>query len=209
MIGDLKSEWVQLSSKFLEDNNRITSLWDEISRYYSGKNRYYHNLKHISNMLKQAKTHQNEIIDFDTLRFAIWYHDIIYKATRKDNETKSSVFAEKRLKSMNFDQKRVKNVQKLIISTKKHEILLHENSDNAYLLDFDLSILGTDWETYLNYTRQIRKEYKIYPDFMYNSGRKKVLQTFLERKSLYFTETYKMRFEAQARKNLNKEISQL
>jgi predicted metal-dependent HD superfamily phosphohydrolase len=40
-------------------------------------------------------------------------------------------------------------------------------------LDADLSILGKDLDTYLAYTKMIRKEYSIYPDFLYKPGRKK------------------------------------
>lgn len=160
-------------------------------------------------MLLQADNFEQGIQDFDALIFAIWYHDIIYKPTKKDNEDKSAIFAENHIKMMLFDQKRLKNIKKLIVSTKKHKIIIGENMDNAYLLDMDLSILGTNWETYENYTQQIRNEYKIYPDFMYKPGRKKVLQHFLVRETLYFTEAYRNKFESQARKNIKKEIELL
>ncbi len=50
--------------------------------------------------------------------------------------------------------------------------------DINYLLDADLSVLGKDRETYLVYTQMIRKEYSIYPDFLYKPGRKKFLNIF-------------------------------
>lgn len=209
MIALLKSKWFELVSNYTKDDTIIASLWDEILKNYTSKNRHYHNLKHIQNMLLYAEDYKTNINDFDAIIFAIWYHDVVYKSTKKDNEEKSAVFAEKSLKKLNFDVKRLENVQKLIISTKKHEIHLDKNKDNAYLLDFDLSILGSDWETYYNYTKQIRKEYKIYPDFMYIAGRKKVIQHFLERETLYFTEAFQNKFEKQARENLKKEIGLL
>lgn len=209
MITELKSKWFNLSSKYVEDKTVIDSLWEDILKYYLEKHRYYHNLSHIQNMLTQAENFKKDITDFDVLLFSIWYHDIIYKSTKKDNEEKSASFAEKCLKSINFEEKRLKNIKNLIVSTKKHQIKIDENDDNAYLLDFDLSILGADWETYQNYIHNIRKEYKIYPDFMYKPGRKKVLLHFLERDNLYFTETYKTRFENAARKNLKREIKLL
>jgi len=132
-----------------------------------------------------------------------------YCDDQKDNEEKSALFAQNCLKFINFDEERLENAQKLIISTKKHEIILDKNEDNAYLLDFDLSILGTDWKIYETYTKQIRKEYKIYPNFIYKPGRKKVLLHFLERETLYFTKAFKNKFENQARKNLQKEIEKL
>ena len=209
MITELKSQWTELASKYSDNQTTINSLWEGILKQYSGKNRHYHNLAHIQNMLLQAEIFKNKIEDFDTLLFSIWYHDIIYKSTKKDNEEKSALFAQKRLKPLNFEDKKLEKVQKLIISTKKHQIILNKNEDNAYLLDFDLSILGTGWETYKKYTKQIRKEYKIYPDFMHKPGRKKVLLHFLERETLYFTEAFRNKLEKQARENLNKEIELL
>ncbi|PKG53640.1 hypothetical protein CXF54_01500 [Olleya sp. 1-3] len=160
-------------------------------------------------MLKQLDETKTEIKDLDSLKFAIWYHDIIYKSTNKDNEEKSALFALNGLKKIDFNLKRTQNVQELILSTKKHTIFKTQNNDNAVLLDLDLSILGTDWNTYKKYISNIRKEYKIYPNFMYNPGRKKVLNHFLERETLYFTEHYKKQYEAQARDNLNREIKLL
>ncbi len=209
MIAQLRSKWINLSSKYAEDEKITITFWDEILKHYTSNNRYYHNLYHIQNMLLQAEEHKSVIEDFDVLVFSIWYHDIIYKSTKKDNEEKSGLFAKKALKKLNIEEKRRENVQKLIISTKKHQIVLDNNQDNAFLLDFDLSILGADWETYKNYTHQIRKEYKIYPDFIYKLGRKKVLRHFLDRETLYFTKAYRLKFEYQARENLLKEIELL
>lgn len=209
MIDWLKNEWQLLTSKYTNNTSLIDDLWLEIKNQYSQKSRYYHNLSHIHNMLLKAEDFKNEIYDFDVLKLTIWYHDIIYKSTKKDNEEKSVVFAKKRLKSLNFDEKRIKIVQNLIISTKKHELILHDNSDNALLLDLDLSILGSSWESYKKYIQNIRKEYKIYPNFMYNPGRKKVLEHFLKRESLYFTDSFKNEYEIQARENLKREIELL
>jgi len=206
MKVDIKSQWFSLASKYTKDDFLINSLWLEISKHYSEKNRYYHTLSHIQNMLHQAKNFEDKIIDFDALLFAIWYHDIIYKSTKKDNEVQSAHFAKTSLENFNVD---IEKIQNLIISTKNHTAILDNNLDNAYLLDFDLSILGSDWEIYKNYTHQIRKEYKIYPNFMYRSGRKKVLRHFLERETLYFTETYQITHENRARQNLEKELEML
>ena len=208
MIDWLKSEWLKLTKNYY-DGPLAESLWKDIELHYTTKDRHYHNLSHIFNMLKQLDQIQTKIEDLDSLRFAIWYHDIIYKSTKKDNEEKSALFALKRLKRINFKPERAQSVEHLILSTKKHNILVTQNNDNAVLLDLDLSILGTDWNTYKKYISNIRKEYKIYPDFMYNPGRKKVLNHFLERENLYFTEHYKKQYEQQARENLSREIKLL
>ena len=157
-------------------------------------------------MLRLCTQCKDELKDLDTVRFSIWFHDLVYKSTNKDNEYKSAVLAKKMLESFSCTSEEIQKVYDFIMSTKNHQILDSSNSDNAYLLDFDLSILGKPWKEYQNYTQQIRKEYKIYPNFLYNRGRKKVLRSFLNRDSLYFTEKYRTLYEAQARENVKREI---
>ncbi|WP_418636490.1 hypothetical protein [Winogradskyella sp.] len=208
MIKWLEDNWQNLSSDYANDS--ITNaLWQTIKLQYTSKNRYYHNLAHLHNMFLQLEDIATAINDLDSLKFAIWYHDIVYKSTNKDNEEQSVLFAEKALKALNYDVFKVEKVRNFIISTKNHELLLAKSNDNAYLLDLDLSILGTNWETYKIYIQNIRKEYKIYPNMLYKPGRKKVLKHFLERDSLFFTEEFKTKFENQARENLKKEIKML
>lgn len=56
-----------------------------------------------------------------------------------------------------------------------------------------------------NYTKQIRKEYSIYPDFLYKPGRKKVLEHFLQLENIFKTDYFKTKYEVQARKNIESE----
>ncbi|PQJ79837.1 HD domain-containing protein [Polaribacter porphyrae] len=208
-IENLHKSWVQLSEKYFKNDAEIAFLWNKIKNNYSSKNRYYHNLMHIASMLEKASENKNEIHNYDELRFAIWFHDIIYTSTSKRNEEKSADFAKSALKNIVKQKIDVKIIYQLIISTKKHQIILNNNFDNAFLLDFDLSILGQEWKIYENYIQNIRKEYKIYPDFLYNPARKKVLLSFLNREKLYFTNKYQDLFEEKARQNLTKEIELL
>lgn len=209
MQNRLYTLWEKLISKYTDDKLFLDYHWEEVKRFYSEEKRYYHNLNHISHMLHFAENDQADLIDYDILQFAIWYHDIVYKATKSNNEEKSADFAQKQLNTLKIDPKRIENCEKLIISTKKHKILNAQNQDNSYLLDWDLAILGTAWETYELYTQKIRKEYAIFPNFMYKKGRRKVLQHFLERPQIYYTEKYHDLWEANARKNIQKELTLL
>ena len=208
-MEDLHKRWLQLAESYFKNASEIVLLWRKIENNYTSKNRYYHNLKHISSMLEQASENKNQIKNYDELLFAIWFHDIIYKSTSKKNEEKSADFATSALKDISKEKLNIDVIYKLIISTKSHQISLNKNSDNAFLLDFDLAILGADWNVYQTYIQNIRKEYNIYPDFLYNPARKKVLASFLGRKELYFTDKYQNLFEEKARENLMKEIKLL
>jgi len=209
MDEEAHTSWIQLSSQFSQDTSYLEWVWTQLFKHYSEKHRHYHGLNHIWSMLKQSNECKDQLADKEVVDFAIWFHDSIYKATQKNNEEKSADLAKQTLQKTSLDIKRIEKVHRLIVSTKKHEILDSSDVDNAYVLDFDLSILGQPWEVYEIYTQNIRKEYKVYPDFLYKPGRKKVLKHFLERKTLYFTEKYLDLYESQARKNLEKEIALL
>jgi predicted metal-dependent HD superfamily phosphohydrolase len=62
-------------------------------------------------------------------------------------------------------------------------------------VDADLSILSQDPATYLIFTINVRKEYSVYPDFVYKTGRKNVLNHFLRMNQIYKTDFFFHRFE--------------
>lgn len=80
------------------------------------------------------------------VEFALFYHDIIYKVTRKDNEERSAIFAVERLKQLQEAGKsdlRLNNIstrcEKMILTTKTHTI--SDDNDTNLFTDADLSIL--------------------------------------------------------------------
>ena len=95
----------------------------------------------------------------------------------------------------------------MILATKLH--LKNKNEDFNWLIDFDLKILAKSWSVYEVYTQQIRREYKIYPDFLYKPGRKKALIHFLENEFIFCTNEFRLEHETQARSNILKEIGLL
>jgi len=207
MSINLKSIFSNLISKFSNDEKLKLDYWQEIERSYSQKSRKYHNLAHLENMILELENVKDEISDFDVLLFSVFYHDIVYKTTSKDNEEKSAEITKKRLEKINIPNERIIKIYNQILATKSHE--KSDNSDTNFLLDADLAILGKDWKVYENYIHQIRKEYSIYPDFLYKPGRKKVLTHFLEFEEIFKTDYFKEKYEKMARENIQKEISML
>lgn len=203
----LKDHFMALVSHYSPDKILANTLWEEIETHYSSKGRHYHSLKHLENLLVQLESVRSQIQDWDTVMFAMYYHDIIYKSTRKDNEEKSADVAAERLKGINYPEANIELCITHIIATKKHE--RHSNNDVNYFTDADLSILGSDAESYAKYAKQVRAEYSIYPDFVYNPGRKKALQHFLEMDWIFKTEEFRKKFEGQARRNITIEVGQL
>ncbi|RKS97531.1 HD domain-containing protein [Chryseobacterium defluvii] len=204
---DLKERFVRNSQQFSQDLNLIESLWLEIEKKHSGKGRFYHNLEHLNSMFSELEAVRDQILNFTTITFSVFYHDIIYDVTSKSNEEKSAEFAVSRLEKLKVDKKTIKDVFEQILTTKTHQISGHH--DTNYLLDADLSVLGKDPEAYLKYTKKIRKEYSFYPDLLYKPGRKKVLQHFSELDHIFKTEYFKSKYEKQAKENIEAELESL
>src|SRR5690606_37799440 len=139
----------------------IDSLWNELETRYSEKGRHYHNLLHLENMFSELEAVKSEISDFTAISFSVFYHDVIYDASSKSNEEKSAAKAEKRLGELDIDRNKISLISAQILATKSHQ--RSDDDDTNYLLDADLSVLGKDLKTYLQYTQNIRKEYSIYP----------------------------------------------
>jgi predicted metal-dependent HD superfamily phosphohydrolase len=199
---DLKDKFVNVLLEIGFEASKTDALWEELVKAYSVKNRYYHNLTHLEEMIVQYEKYQSELTFPVEVLYAIFYHDYIYKATSKENELKSAEFAI----SILPENAKINTalVFDIIVATKLHE---HNNvEDTNWLIDFDLKILSKEWKEYEVYFKQIRKEYKIYPDLLYNPGRKKALQHFLENEFIYQTETFRTKFEKQARENILREI---
>ncbi|WP_317126213.1 HD domain-containing protein [Chryseobacterium pennae] len=203
----MRDHFEQLCFPFTKDLNLIDELWKEIETKYTEKSRHYYNLLHLRNMFAELEPSKNKISDFTAVSFSIFYHDIVYNATSKSNEEKSALKAKERLSELGLPQDTIEAVSDQILATKLHQTSMNE--DTNYLLDTDLSILGKDFESYLAYTKMIRKEYSIYPDLLYKPGRKKVLKHFLELDTIFKTDYFKDKYEMQAKKNIAAEIDLL
>jgi predicted metal-dependent HD superfamily phosphohydrolase len=199
----IKNTFIKLSGKYSANSELLETRWQEIEKQYSGSHRYYHTLLHLENLVAQLESVKDKILDWDATLFAVYYHDIIYNATKSDNEERSAELASKRLKEIAVPLHSISKTVNIILATKKHE--LNEDSDINYFTDADLSILGQSWNLYEAYFKQVRKEYSIFPDLLHNPGRKKVLEHFLQMPRIFKTDHFYQRYEVQARENLSRE----
>ncbi|WP_207431546.1 hypothetical protein [Sabulibacter ruber] len=196
--------WQRTAAGYSVNQNLLSRLWEELEAAYSSRSRHYHNLRHIEALLRLTDEFEANLTAPALVRFAIFYHDAVYSSSRSDNEEKSAQLASKRLPELGVPQAEVALVEEMILATKSHRS--NPNPDTDFLLDFDLAILGAPWDLYHQYSQQIRKEYSLYPDFLYHSGRKKVLRHFLDQESIFKTPPFQAKLESQARQNLAKEL---
>jgi predicted metal-dependent HD superfamily phosphohydrolase len=203
----LQQIFINHLSQFIDNQLLINKLWLSLEKLYGSEKRHYHTLKHIEHLFFLLEKNKNLIVDWDTLVISIFYHDVIYNARKSDNEEQSAIFMQKAMLEIAFLKEKIEKSYRQILATKKHEIT--GDNDTDLFTDADIAILGSDWETYQTYYQNIRKEYSIYPDFLYNNGRKKVLKHFLAMENIFKTPLFRSAFEEQARENLQNELKKL
>lgn len=207
---NLRTIWDKLAGKYCNDNELTSRFYEEIEKKYTSNRRHYHNLYHIAALLRFCEQYTGELNNHDVVAFAVFYHDIIYNPLRKDNEPRSAQLAVKRLQALQVPAAAIEQVKLYIEATQTHAVTaaVTHMGDLQLFLDFDMSILAADWENYEAYTRQVRKEYRIYPDKLYYPGRKKFLEHCLQTEFIFQTEVFRKKYEGVARENIKKELQE-
>jgi len=138
---------------------------EQLIAAYTAPGRHYHNLAHIEDCLDALARVDLSAAEREILSEAIWWHDVVYDATRPDNEELSAQLAEQHVRE---DLRR--EVGRLIRLTKTHDVWLDDRL-GAILISIDLSILGAEPARYDAYAAAIRQEFIHVPEADYRAGR--------------------------------------
>ena len=194
----------------------IEPLWLDIEQRYSEPHRAYHTLAHLEFIFAQFAGISESLRQPSLVALALFYHDVIYHVgdksattvANKSNEALSADHAAAQLKEW-LNPEQIQRNYELILLTENHQLIDATDSDAAYLLDLDLSVLGAPWSTYQRYAQAVRFEYQHVPLEAYRLGRTKVLQHLLDHPSLYMTERFYTQHEESARANIARELQTL
>lgn len=183
-------------------------LVDALAAAYAKPPRAYHNLDHVHEVIghwRDVAAGPGWTQPLETF-LAVLYHDAIYEAGHRDNESRSGVFAREQiarwLPEACVDADRV---VALIELTARHGRLTPGDVDRdaALFLDADMAILGASPERFDAYDRQIAQEYRgALPAWMFAFYRRKFLKGVLAAPRIYLSEFFHERCDAAARVNL-------
>jgi predicted metal-dependent HD superfamily phosphohydrolase len=204
---DLRADWLRLCVDLGMDPTAASAAFDQLADAYASPGRAYHVLAHVGQVLRVLVPLSGQARDFVAVQFAAWFHDAVYDPRAADNEERSAAFAAAALRSLGLAEERIAEVGRLILLTKTHDPA-ETDSDGRLLVDADLAILAATPAEYQHYAAAIRQEYAWVPDEAYRSGRRAVLQKFLQRPRLYRTAAL-ARWEEAARRNLTAEVATL
>lgn len=200
-----REQWLRLMTALGFSDNLET--FEELMKIHQSKGRYYHSNEHISACLRHLDGVKDQVQEWEMLALAFWFHDAIYNSFSTTNERDSANWAMNFLKANDGSQSQIKRIEALIMAT------CHDGQasdpDMQILIDIDLSILGARTEIYDTYEKNIRKEYRRVPRFIFRKKRKEILQGFLIKPRLFGSDYFFDLLEEQARINLKRAIEQL
>jgi predicted metal-dependent HD superfamily phosphohydrolase len=174
--------------------------YEKLIRRYCEPHRAYHTRQHLQECL-QVRRRVNAACQAPAeVDLALWFHDAIYQPLRSDNELRSAQWLEAVARDSGLGDEVRRRLYDLVMVT-RHDGA-PRSADEAVLVDTDLAILGASAERFEEYDRQVRREYRYVPLFVYRRKRRQVLEGFLARGRIYTTAPYFAAFEQQARANL-------
>jgi predicted metal-dependent HD superfamily phosphohydrolase len=179
---------------------------DLIARY-SEPHRKYHTLQHLQECFGKLRELRVLARKPEEIELALWFHDAVYDTKRKDNEEKSADWARSAALQAGVATPAGDRVHELVMATRHNAV--PAGIDAQILVDVDLSILGAPPQRFDEYETQVRQEYSWVPGPLFRRERRKILEEFLKRPSLFQTAPFVAAYEARARENLQRSVEKL
>lgn len=180
------------------------AAWQELVQCYSEPGRYYHSDAHVAFCLSELDRVRNGPAQTDLVELSIWFHDLVYEATGKDNERRSAErFVE--LAQGQLEPASIDSVYRFIMAT------VHTGEpgslDAQFVVDIDLAGMGCSWEHYLEDSEALRRERPDQGDKEFFGGKRAFLEGLLARPSIYHTKDFLERREERARANITRYLA--
>ena len=193
-------EWMGLGVIFIPIGERL------LARYLE-EGRHYHDARHVLTCIQALDDHArgNE----DAIELALWFHDAVYDvhAPSGQNQRASADYFYREFGELAGHVVDSEDVRRLILATQ--HVGEPDDGDARLICDIDLEILGASPARYDLYAAGIRKEYGHVDEQTYRLGRRSVVESFLTRRSIYWTRPFRKLLEEQARENLMRELIRL
>ena len=209
-INKLYSDFSNLCMNLLkiENKNDVDYWWHEILENYTKKWKFYHNLNHVYSFVnlfekynKFINNHKNEFL------ISIYFHDIIYIPSRKDNEEESINMFNKFYNEVKPNNLNKEKAIEFITETKHHSLSKDYDFELDLFLDMDMQIVSDEnWEDYEN---KIRKEYCFVDETEYKNKRRQFLESLVNKNRIFRTQIFYDTYEQIAKNNITNILNKL
>lgn len=184
-------------------NNFITSnllelgfsdvVISDVIALYAEKNRTYHNSIHVLEMyeyiIREGANNVLTMNEWDAIRLAIIFHDVIYNTKSKTNEEdsykhfhKSFTFGlPESIKDFGKWVSIIPMVEKMIMATKEHKFSMELPNYVQMIIKADLERLTGSFDAFWNNTKQLMREYAFVDWVDFKEGRLKFFENYANR----------------------------
>jgi predicted metal-dependent HD superfamily phosphohydrolase len=201
-----RQRWIQLWSR-LGASGTGEGVFAQLTAAYGEARRAYHTAQHIQDCLREFDDCRTLAAHPDEIEVALWFHDAVYLPGAADNEEKSADLARRTLTEAQVPPEVVRRTTNLVLVTR--HVSPPAERDEQLICDIDLSVLGREPEQFAEFEKQIRREYAWVPEAVYRRERSAVLARFLGWGSIYGTQRFRDRYEARARDNMKRLLTEL
>jgi predicted metal-dependent HD superfamily phosphohydrolase len=184
-----------------------SALCDQLVACYAEPHRHYHTAQHLEECFALLEPTRHLAQNPEEIALALWFHDAIYDTKRKDNEDRCAAWAREVALDKGLTHDSAQRIAQLVLVT-KHDAV-PAGSDAELLVDIDLAILGATAARFDEYEDQVRREYSWVPAILYRRERRRILEEFARRPTLYSTPYFRDTRDRQARANLARSIERL
>lgn len=198
--ANLRQRWAELTQRLSGEVWNVGYI--ALEALYAYPVRAYHNLDHIAVCLSCFDAYRTMAEDSDAVELALWVHDCIYDATRKDNERLSADIGAMVGRELGLPAWRVTRIEDLVMATTHSSVALE--SDRALIADIDLSSLALPSVQFDRDSANIRTEYSHVADEDFYRGRANFLDGLAKRPFIYQTLPFQTAFESLARDNIRR-----
>jgi predicted metal-dependent HD superfamily phosphohydrolase len=207
----LLAEWCELLRRCQTDPETAPDpapYGTELLDRWAEPQRRYHTLDHLVTVLARTTELTAYAADPDSVTLAAWFHDVVYRPDRSENEERSANLAERALPEAGLSAARTAEVARLVRLTVTHDPVAGDRNGEV-LCDADLAVLAGDPTEYAEYAASVREEYGFVPDDAFRTGRADILRRLLDLPTLFRTPYGQKHWETVARRNLATELELL
>lgn len=200
--AELRARFVALVERLRGSVEAAPAVFEQVNAAWNGPARAYHGSVHLSECLRELDRVQALAPAPDVLELALWYHDVVYRPTARDNEAASAKRLGEDALLSKIPSPAVEAAQALVLATALHGTSGPSDVAADFIRDIDLAIFGRDMLRVMEFESEIDEEYASVPRLARVLGRGRLLTKLLEAPTIYRTPSFRERYEAAARAHI-------
>lgn len=198
--GALRGRFAALVERLGGDAPASSEVVERLCAAWGGAARRYHDLGHLAACLHELDKARAEPAIADLVELALWYHDAVYEPGAGDCEQRSARLLEADAAVLALPAEAVRRAADLVLATAHgHGGAPVGDRATDLIVDIDLSILGRDVLSFMDFEYGVEEEYASTARFAFRVGRGRFLASLLASPHIFRTAYFRDRYERAAR----------